>query len=434
MNLKDKWVAAFEQFPHKNDILKEIRKEALSFFAEKGFPNKKIEAWKYTSLTDLQATDYSLWQPVHNRATLSPEVLYEHAIKDCYVLVFVNGYYSPEMSDKALTGVTVTPLLEALHKGGEAFIQKYFNANTEKGDVFTALNTAFASEGVYIDVPKGKVVEKPIQLLYLNSRSETICYQPRNIIAIGENAQLKVIEMHQNLSATATAILTNAVTEVFVAKDAILDFYKIQDDSNTSSIIDNTYIHQQEKSKAFVHTFSLSGKLNRNNLNFYHKGEYIESTLKGITILEEQQHTDHYTFVHHAFPNCESHQDYKSVLFDSATNVFNGKILVDKIAQKTNAYQQNDNVLHSEKATVYTKPQLEIFADDVKCSHGCTVGEMDSDALFYLQSRGIPKKEGQALLTYAFSHSVMSSIRIPSLKKFIGDKIAKKLKVNVDFL
>lgn len=189
-----------------------------------------------------------------------------------------------------------------------------------------------------------------------------------------------------------------------------------------------------KNSKAFVHTFSLSGMLNRNNLNFFHKGERVESTLKGITILEERQHTDHYTFVHHAYPNCESHQDYKSVLFDNATNVFNGKILVDKIAQKTNAYQQNDNVMLSEKATVYTKPQLEIFADDVKCSHGCTVGEMDSDALFYLQSRGIPKKEAQALLTYAFSHTVMESVRIPSLKKYIEKKIAEKLNVNVDFI
>ncbi|MEB3003958.1 Fe-S cluster assembly protein SufD [Capnocytophaga sp. G2] len=433
MNLKEKWVAAFEAFPHKDDILKDIRKEALSFFAEKGFPNKKVEAWKYTSLTELQATDYHLWQPVNKKTTLLPEVLYKYAIADCYQLVFVNGYYSPEMSSKELTGVTVTSLLEALHKGGEAFIQKYFNANTEKGDIFTAINTAFASEGVYIEVPKGKVVEKPIQLLYFNDRKETTCYQPRNIIVVGENAQLKVIEMHQNLSDAATAILTNAVTEVFVAKSAFLDYYKLQNDSLTASLIDNTYISQEANSHASVHTFSFGGTLTRNNLNFYHQGEYLESTLKGLSILKGTQHTDHYTLVNHAHPNCESHQDYKSIVNEEATNVFNGKIMVEQIAQKTNAYQQNDNILLSDKATVYTKPQLEIFADDVKCSHGCTVGSLSADSLFYLQTRGIGKKEAAALLTYAFANTVLESVKIPALSEYINAIIAEKLGVTVDF-
>ncbi|GJH39951.1 Fe-S cluster assembly protein SufD [Capnocytophaga sp. HP1101] len=432
-NLKDKWVAAFEQFPHKNDILKEIRKEALSFFAEKGFPHQKVEAWKYTSLTELQATDYHLWQPVRSKTTLSPEVLYEHAIEGSHVLVFVNGYYIPETSDKELAGVTVTPLLEALHKGGEAFIKKYFNTTTEKGDVFTALNTAFACEGVYIEVPKGKVIEKPIELLYLNDSNENLCYQPRNIIAVGENAQVKIIEKHQNLSETATAILTNAVTEVFVAKNAFLDYYKLQNDSLTASLIDNTYISQEANSHASVHTFSFGGTLARNNLNFYHQGEYLESTLKGLSILKGTQHTDHYTLVNHAHPNCESHQDYKSIVNDAATNVFNGKIMVEQIAQKTNAYQQNDNVLLSDKATVYTKPQLEIFADDVKCSHGCTVGSLSDESLFYLQTRGIGKKEASALLTYAFANTVLESVSIPALSEYINAIIAKKLGVEVDF-
>lgn len=433
MNLKEKWVTAFEAFPHKDDILKDIRKEALSFFAEKGFPHKKIEAWKYTSLSKLQATDYSLWQPVNEKTTLSAEVLHEYSIKDCYSLVFVNGFYCAEMSSKEIAGVTITPLLEALHKGGEAFIKKYFNANTEKGDVFTALNTAFASEGIYIEVPKGKVVDKPIQLLYFNDRGETTCYQPRNIIAVGENAQLKVIEIHQNVSNTATAILTNAVTEIFVAKEAFLDYYKLQNDRLTASLIDNTYISQEANSHASVHTFSFGGELTRNNLNFYHQGEHLESTLKGLSILQGSQHTDHYTLVNHAYPNCESHQDYKSIVSDEATNVFNGKIMVEQIAQKTNAYQQNDNILLSDKATVYTKPQLEIFADDVKCSHGCTVGSLNADSLFYLQTRGIGKKEASALLTYAFANTVLESVKIPALSEYINRIIAEKLGVTVDF-
>ena len=431
MDLKEKWVASFEVFPHKDDILKDIRREALSFFAEKGFPHKKVEAWKYTSLKDIQATDYTLWQPTHAKKTFAPEVLHPYWIEGSHLLVFVNGFFSAEMSNTDSANFTVTPLLEALHKGGAPFVSKYFNADTEKGDVFTALNTAYAAEGVYIEVPKGKVVEKPIQLLYLSDSTVPTCYQPRNIISLGENAELKVIEMHHNLC--EQQVLTNVVTEVFVAKDAHLDYYKLQNDKLNASLIDNTYISQEAQSHASVHTFSFGGTLTRNNLNFYHHGEYLESTLKGLSILKGTQHTDHYTLVNHAQPNCESHQDYKSIVSDEATNVFNGKIMVEQIAQKTNAYQQNDNILLSEKATVYTKPQLEIFADDVKCSHGCTVGSLSPESLFYLQTRGIGKKEASALLTYAFANTVLESVKIPALSDYVNKIIAAKLDVKVDF-
>lgn len=431
MDLKEKWVASFETFPHKDDILKDIRREALSFFAEKGFPHKKVEAWKYTSLKDIQATDYTLWQPTHAKKTFAPEVLHPYWIEGSHLLVFVNGFFSAEMSNTDSANFTVTPLLEALHKGGAPFVSKYFNADTEKGDVFTALNTAYAAEGVYIEVPKGKVVEKPIQLLYLSDSTVPTCYQPRNIISVGENAELKIIEMHHNLC--EQQVLTNAVTEVFVAKDAHLDYYKLQNDKLNASLIDNTYISQEAQSHASVHTFSFGGTLTRNNLNFYHHGEYLESTLKGLSILQGTQHTDHYTLVNHAQANCESHQDYKSIVNGEATNVFNGKIMVEQIAQKTNAYQQNDNILLSEKATVYTKPQLEIFADDVKCSHGCTVGSLSPESLFYLQTRGIGKKEASALLTYAFANTVLESVKIPALSDYVNKIIAAKLDVKVDF-
>ena len=212
-----------------------------------------------------------------------------------------------------------------------------------------------------------------------------------------------------------------------------MDYYKVQNDVNTASLIDNTYISQKDHSVVRVHTFSFGGKLTRNNLNFYQNGERIDSTLKGVTILGEKQHVDHHTLVHHAQPNCESHQDYKGIFGEQSTGVFNGKIIVDKIAQKTNAFQQNNNVLISDKATVNTKPQLEIFADDVKCSHGCTVGQLDEEALFYLQTRGIPKREAQALLMYAFANNVLESVRIPELKTRINKLIANKLGVSLGF-
>ena len=182
-----------------------------------------------------------------------------------------------------------------------------------------------------------------------------------------------------------------------------------------------------------MHTFSFGGNITRNNLNFYHQGERIESTLKGITIIGDKQHVDHYTLVHHAEPNCESHQNYKGIFDGNATGVFNGKIYVEREAQKTDAFQQNNNILISEKATINAKPQLEIFADDVKCSHGCTIGQLDDDALFYLRSRGIPQKEAKALLMYAFSNEAIDSIRIPELKQRITKLIATKLGVSMGF-
>ena len=203
--------------------------------------------------------------------------------------------------------------------------------------------------------------------------------------------------------------------------------------NDNASLVDNTYIEQKTNSEVSVHTFSFGGNITRNNLNFYQKGEHIDSILKGITIIEGKQHVDHHTLVHHIEPNCESHQDYKGIFDERSTGVFNGKVIVEKEAQKTNAYQQNNNVLVSDKATINAKPQLEIFADDVKCSHGCTIGQLDSDALFYMQQRGIPKKEGKALLMYAFANTVLESVKIPEVKSRITKLIATKLAVNIGF-
>ena len=212
-----------------------------------------------------------------------------------------------------------------------------------------------------------------------------------------------------------------------------MDYYKIQNDRANASLIDTTYISQEEQSNCRVHTFSFGGKMTRNNLNFYQRGERCDSTLKGITILEGKQHVDHNTLVNHIEPNCESHQDYKGIFGDSSTGVFNGKVVVEREAQKTDAFQQNNNILIDDKATINAKPQLEIFADDVKCSHGCTIGQLDEEALFYLRSRGIAKKEARALLMYAFANNVLESVKIPELKRRINKLIATKIGVHLGF-
>ncbi|MDO4229856.1 MAG: Fe-S cluster assembly protein SufD [Capnocytophaga sp.] len=430
MSLQDKWIESFQSFENKEDILKNTRQEALDFFKQKGFPTKKDEAWKFTSLSALLKNDFSITTPKQTSLT-KQDVQPFWVSEESYKVVFVNGVYSSELSQNQTDEFMISSFENILKSADAAeFTSKYFNRETRKDDVFTALNTAFAKDGICIYVPKSKAVEKPIELLFLATESENpMCYQPRNVIEVGENAQVKIIETHHNLS--SEKVLTNAVTEIFVGKNAILDYYKIQNDSLQSSMIDNTYISQEKNSNASVHTFSFGGELTRNNLNFFHHGEHLESTLKGITILSGTQHVDNYTLVNHAEPNCESHQDYKAILSDKSAGVFNGKIMVEKIAQKTNAYQQNDTILLSEKATINTKPQLEIFADDVKCSHGCTVGELNKDALFYLQTRGIPKKEGEALLTYAFANTVLESVTIPALEERVSAMISDKLGVNI---
>ena len=281
-------------------------------------------------------------------------------------------------------------------------------------------------------MPKGVCPEDPIQIMHISTgNQESIWLQPRNLVIADKNAKVEIIERHQSLK--DHSVVTNSLTEIYAEKNAFIDYYKIQNDLNTATLIDNTFISQQRDSNVSVHTFSFGGKLTRNNLNFYHKGENIQSTLKGITILESNQHVDHNTLVNHAQPNCESHQDYKGIFSERSVGVFNGKIMVDKIAQKTNAFQQNNNNLLDNKSKVNTKPHLEIFADDVKCSHGCTVGQLDKEALFYLKTRGIPEKEAKALLTYAFANNILESVNTPNLKRRINSLIAKKLGVNLGF-
>ena len=436
MDLKDKLISSFMAFESNVDIensVHDVRTEAMKNFELKGFPTKKEEAWKYTSLKGLQKTDFSIFPKEENALEYKDVKKYFLHEIDSYKIVFIDGIYSSYLSETTHDGVDICLMSSALTKPMyKPVIDVYFNKVASKDESLTSLNTAFSREGAYIYIPKNKMPKKPVEIIHFATGNEaSLLLQPRNLIVVEENAELQVIERHQSL--TSNEVLTNSVTEIFAADSAIVDYYKIQNDSEHASLIDNTYIDQKNKSVVKVHTFSFGGKLIRNNLNFYQNGEYIDSTMKGVTIIGNKQHVDHHTLVHHIEPNCESHQDYKGIYGENSTGVFNGKIIVDKIAQKTNAFQQNNNVLVSDKATINSKPQLEIFADDVKCSHGCTIGQLDEDALFYMQSRGIPKKEARALLMYAFANNVLASVRIPELKTRINKIIAKKLGVNLGF-
>ena len=424
---------AFEERVDVHSELHDVRTSAIKNFEDKGFPTKKDEAWKYTSLNAILKNDFTVFPKQDTAIEFNQVKKYFLHEVDTYKVVFVDGVFSSYLSSTTHEGIDVCLMSSALTKPKyKMVIDTYFNQIANKEDSLTSLNTAFAYEGAYINIPKSKVADKPIEIMYFSTGNEAaLMVQPRNLVIVGENSHVQIIERHQSL--TENPVLTNSVTEIFAQKRAIVDYYKIQNDNLDANLIDNTYVSQKQESHVSVHTFSFGGNITRNNLNFYHFGERLTSTLNGITIIGEKQHVDHFTLVKHSTPNCESFQDYKGIYSDRSTGVFNGKVYVEKEAQKTNAFQKSNNILLGDKSTINAKPQLEIFADDVKCSHGCTVGQLDETALFYMQARGIPKKEAKALLMYAFSNVVIDNIKIPELKQRITKIIANKLGVKMGF-
>lgn len=435
--LKDNLVARHLVLKEKYSKIKwmnGVREQAIETFDKVGFPKRKDEEWRFTNLAPLLKLDYKLF-PEPSEAQVGAKELEKYFVNniDSYNIVFINGVYNSFLSSSTHEEADICVLSCAMEKMiHQPVIENFYNKIAPKDESFTALNTAFSNDGAYIYVPDKTILSKPIQLMFFSTaKEEEVMYHPRNLIVIGNNSHAQIIERHQTLNSKAN--LTNAVTEISVGKNSELDYYKIQNDTTEASLIDNTYISQERDSVASVHTFSFGGKLTRNNLNFVQHAENSNSILNGITIISGDQHVDHHTLVEHKAPHCDSHELYKGIYDDSAHGVFNGKIYVHKDAQKLNSFQQNNNVLLSDKAEIDTKPQLEIFADDVKCSHGCTVGQLDKDAMFYLQQRGIPKAEAKALLLYAFAAEVLEHVQIPQIKTRITGLIASKLNVNMEF-
>lgn len=437
IDLKDNLVSRHLIFDKKNskiEWLNDLRHEAIDIFEKHGFPHRKDEEWRFTNILPLLKTDYKLHTETEDISLEYSDVkrYFLHDM-DTYNIVFINGVYSSYLSSSTHEEADVCVLSCAMEKLTHlAVIENYYGKIAPKEESLVSLNTAFTKDGAYIYVPDNVILSKPVQVVFLSTGNEDeIMYHPRNLIVIGKNAQAKIIERHQTLNGKAN--LTNSVTEIHVGQNSELDYYKVQNDAIEASLIDHTYIEQERDSVASVHTFSFGGNLTRNNLNFVQKGENCNSILNGITIIGGKQHVDHHTKVDHRFPHCQSHELYKGIYDEKSHGVFNGKIFVHPEAQKLNSFQQNNNVLLTDKAEIDTKPQLEIFADDVKCSHGCTVGQLDDAALFYMQQRGIPEKEAKALLLYAFAAEVLEHVQIPQIKNRITRLIAKKLGVEIDF-
>ena len=420
----------FKQIESLKSSLSGDRAETLEQFLSLGFPTTKNEEYKYTDLSEVINKEYS-FSP-KEKFHISKEQLDKLHLGEEYFdfIVFVNGKFQKDLSKISIENAEFSTLENAI-KTNENLVKKYLGQINPNKTAFTFLNSALYQNGFFFFVPKNTIIEKPIHIFYISeNQEENVFYNPRNLLIVEEGARIEVIESHHNFD--QNFVLTNSVTEIFVGKNAKADWHKLQNDSDTTYLIDHSSAMQERDSLATVNTFAFGGKLVRNNLDFIHKGENINSFMNGITVIGGEQLVDHHTAVHHNEPNCESYQNYKGVFNDKAHGVFNGKVFVNKIAQKTNAYQQNNNILLSEGASIDTKPQLEIFADDVKCSHGCTVGQLNEEALFYLRARGISKKEAQALLLYAFANDAMENIDIEPLKLKVSKLLAEKLNVNIE--
>lgn len=435
-NLQEKLLSSFIVFENEylsevDSPLHDIRREALKRFENQGFPTKRDEEWKYTNLKPILKEDFRLLPKSDEDIEFKDVKRFFLNDVDSYKLVFINGVFSSWLSETTHQNWDVCTFGSALKKYRDV-LDEYFSEATPKNHPLVDINTAFSKEGAFIRIPKNKVVDKPIQMIFLNTNSSSeIMVQPRNLIVVEEGAQVEIVERHQNL--TDNSVFTNSVTEVFAKANSVVDLYKIQNDNSSATLIDNTFVQQKRDSEVTVGTFSFGGKLIRNNLNFYLTEPGCVANMDGITLIDGNQLVDHHTLADHQAPHCNSNELYKGIFDEKSHGVFNGKVIVHKDAQKTDAFQANNNVLLSDTAQIDTKPQLEIFADDVKCSHGCTVGQLDEDAMFYLQSRGINKKEARAMLMYAFTNDSLERIKISSLKRKLNILIAKKLGVDLDF-
>jgi Fe-S cluster assembly protein SufD len=404
----------------------QIRQQALERFDKLGFPTIRHEEWKYSNVKNLvnQAFEFNA---VSN---FSAKDLEEMPIPNLEgnILYFINGIYNAELSvivspDSELQILTFA---EAAKTQPE-LVEQYFNKYSDYQDnAFTALNTAFAKNGVFVHVPDNKVVEQPIILRFISdARTLNVASQPRNLIVVGEHSEVQIAEAYRSLGENAS--FTNAVTEFVIGEEANVHYYKVQNESDKSYHIGTTSVLQAGKSVFTANTVTANGGFVRNNLNIKIDGEYAEANMFGLYIPNGKQHIDNHTAVDHAKPNSNSNELYKGILKGKSTGVFNGKIFVRQDAQKTNAFQSCKNVLLSEDATMNTKPQLEIWADDVKCSHGTTTGQLNDDALFYMQARGISKDTARALLTLAFAQDVIDKFEIVAIKEYLQVLIEEKI-------
>jgi Fe-S cluster assembly protein SufD len=435
MNTIEYFKEHFDQLQGENSDsgLQSIRQKAFDSFARMGIPVRH-EEWKYTRISGLFNKEYQF--PVNQITTsLTPEDLATVRLpghEQANELVFVNGIFSfPLSTIRSPKQLLVMSLEEATTSEYNDIISKQLgHSGKYLKDGINALNTAFVNNGVFVHVKKEQIVEHPIYIYNItDARTANILAQPRSLVHVAGNAHVQLVETYSTFGLDES--FTNQVTEIVVEEDARMEYYKIQNDASHSNQVSTTHIRQVGKSYIHTVTVSLDGGIVRNNLNVVLDAEHCEAHLYGLYLQNGQSHIDNHTLVDNVKPNCFSNELYKGIIDDNATGVFNGKIFVQPQAQKTNAYQSNKNILLSDTASVNTKPQLEIFADDVKCSHGCTVGRLNEEGLFYLQSRGINEKIARSLLLHAFAVDILEHIKPAPIRGYVDKLISERLEFNI---
>jgi Fe-S cluster assembly protein SufD len=412
-----------------NGSLKALSQKGLELFNEQGIPTVKHEEWKYTRISAVLNKDFSYAEGATAITAKDVDEFRLPGNENANELVFVNGIYHAELSTirSSTDELVILPLSEAVKGENKAIVDANLghSASYHK-DGINALNNAFAYQGLFISVKKNKSVGHPLYCYYINdARTENVLSQPRTLIHVAVNAEVKIVEEEVTIGTSDSFI--NKISEIVVEENAQVHLYKIQNEDSHSSCVKTTHVRQVGISKVNSVTITLNGGVIRNNLNFILEAPGCESNMYGLYCVKGDTHVDNHTIVDNKMPNSLSNELYKGIIDENATAVFNGKIFVRQDAQKTNAYQSNKNILLSDTATVNTKPQLEIFADDVKCSHGCTIGRLDDEALFYLQSRGIGDKAAKALLLHAFAIEILEKIELEPIRQYVDQIISERL-------
>ena len=416
MTAKDEFLLNFNllDFSFDENFSKDIRNTAKSTIDGLQFPTSKVEYWKYTRINKIIKGQYTIAAP-ENEIEIDLSV----PSKNCIVLI--NGYFSEKLSFfNKKEGVEFSSLSDA--KKNSSVLQEKLNSLVKKDEIFAQINSAYHQDGAFMHVAKNVQAKEPYYILNFVDDSN-IMSNPRNFIFVEQGANAKVVLKTVNTENTGS--FTNMVSEIFVEKNAHFEMNKIQDEAKDSFQIATEQVVQADDSTFKINTFTLNGAIVRNNLNIDSLGKNTMTYLNGLYPLKGKQHVDNHTYLLHREPNGESHELYKGILGDSSTGVFNGKVFVHREAQKTNAFQSNANIVMTDTATINSKPELEIYADDVKCSHGSTTGQLDEEALFYLRARGLSKESARAVLVNAFASDVIEQIGVEAVKeeieKYIDD-------------
>ncbi|MVT12179.1 Fe-S cluster assembly protein SufD [Chitinophaga tropicalis] len=411
-----------EQKVNADNAIMPARKLAFSRFRELGLPTLKTEEWRYTNIQRYLKDAFTLAQEEEGTVTAAQISTAGIPHLDSYRIVLVNGRLQTDLSQIPANGkVTISKISDA---AGNTQLQAWFDKHPHlQSQPFAALNAALFADGLFIEVSANASLDKPLHIIHTYTASANAFIQPRHLVLLHKSATLEIIESSLGLNDTAITFV-NTVTEVVLEENAELWHYNLQSTIKNSRHLSHTSTTQKADSRYHHFNFTLpAAEMTRNNLSVALTGSNTETNLHGLYLATGQQHVDNHTFVDHLVANCNSNELYKGVLLDNANGVFTGKIHVHQDAQKTNAFQQNNNLLMSEKANINSQPQLEIYADDVKCSHGFTVGRFSDEALFYLRSRGIGEEAAKSLLVNAFAFDITDQVHIPALQDFLAEKI-----------